>query len=60
MPGKLNMIIAYGIGHMEGCNGNSILGICKFFPSHTMFRAKTTGREKEIFEVDGRGKNVGK
>lgn len=55
---KLKVIIAYGIGHMKGCNGNSILGTCKTY--HAMLRAKNTGREKEIYEEDRGGKNVGK
>lgn len=40
---KLKVIIAYGIGHMKGCNGNGILGTCKTY--HAMFRAKNTGGE---------------
>lgn len=58
MPCKLKVIIAYGIGHVKECNGNSILGTCKIYCA--MFRAKNTGREKETYEVDQGGKYVGK
>lgn len=58
MPYKLKVIIAYGVGHMKGCNGNSILGTCKTY--YAMFRSKSTGREKEIYEGDQGGKNVEK
>ena len=45
MPCKLKVVIAYGLGYIKGCNGNSILGECKTY--YTMFKAKTKGGERE-------------